>query len=82
MISVDPALFRADLEAKPAALRALATHLATHRPWEFVRATRRVVFLGAAAKHVLVRKNNALAHQDRAPYALGARGSVDQVLGL
>ena len=46
MITVDPALFRADLEAKPAALRALAAHLATHRPWDFVGETRRVVFLG------------------------------------
>ena len=46
MITVDPALFRADLEAKPASLRALAAHLATHRPWEFVRGARRVIFLG------------------------------------
>ncbi|WP_030434231.1 SIS domain-containing protein [Actinoplanes subtropicus] len=43
---MDPALFRADLEAKPATLRALAAHLATHRPWEFVRRARRVIFLG------------------------------------
>jgi glucosamine--fructose-6-phosphate aminotransferase (isomerizing) len=46
VITVDPRLFRADLEAKPAALRALAAHLATHRPWEFVPETRRVIFLG------------------------------------
>ena len=46
MITVDPALFRADLEAKPAALRALAGHLAGHRPWEFARGIRRVIFLG------------------------------------
>jgi len=46
VITLDPALFRADLEAKPATLRALAAHLTTHRPWEFVRDTRRVVFLG------------------------------------
>ena len=46
MITVDPALFRADLEAKPAALRALAGHLAGHRPWQFVREARRVIFLG------------------------------------
>ena len=37
---------------------------------------------GFAAEHVLVRENHALADQDRAPHAFGARGSVDQVFGL
>jgi len=55
VIPVDPALFRADLEDKPASLRALAAHLATHRPWEFVRATRRVIFLGMGSSRYAAR---------------------------
>jgi glutamine---fructose-6-phosphate transaminase (isomerizing) len=41
----DPVAFLADLEAKPAALRALAARLATD-PWAGVDLPRRVVFLG------------------------------------
>src|SRR6185437_8183490 len=56
--------------------------------------TRRVPLLSAAdwsaaepgsppgVAHVLVRKNHALAHQDRAPYAVGPGRAVDQVSGL
>ena len=46
MITVDPALFRADLESKPAALRALADRLAAADPWTFLGPVRRVIFLG------------------------------------
>ena len=79
MSTVDPALFRADLEAKPAALRALADHLATHRPWDFVRATRRVVFLGMGssryAAQVAARRLRVAGVDASAEYA-SAAGSV------
>jgi fructoselysine-6-P-deglycase FrlB-like protein len=55
VIGVDPALFRADLEAKPASLRALAGHLATDRPWRFVRDPRRVIFLGMGSSRYAAR---------------------------
>jgi glucosamine--fructose-6-phosphate aminotransferase (isomerizing) len=45
VITLDAALFRADLEAKPAALRALADRLADN-PWSFLTRPRRVIFLG------------------------------------
>ncbi len=46
MILVNPALFLADLEAKPAALRALAGHLAETDPWASAGTPRRVVLVG------------------------------------
>jgi hypothetical protein len=35
-----------------------------------------------AARHVVVREDHAVAHQDRAAHAFGPRGPVDQVPGL
>jgi len=79
VITLDPALFRADLEAKPATLRALAAHLATHRPWEFVRDTRRVVFLGMGssryAAQVAARRLRRAGVDASAEYA-SAEGTV------
>jgi fructoselysine-6-P-deglycase FrlB-like protein len=46
VITLDPALFTADLEAKPATLRALADRLAAEDPWAFLGPVRRVTFLG------------------------------------
>ena len=43
---MNPDLFLADLEAKPAALRSLADRLAADDPWAFARPIRRVLFLG------------------------------------
>ncbi len=39
-------------------------------------------WVGHWNSHVVVRKDHALAHQDRAPHAFGARRPVDQVPGL
>ena len=79
MITVDPALFRADLEAKPASLRALAGHLATHRPWEFARGIRRVIFLGMGssryAAQVAARRLRRAGLDASAEYA-SAEGSA------
>jgi fructoselysine-6-P-deglycase FrlB-like protein len=73
VITIDPALFRADLEAKPASLRALADRLATRNPWEFVGPTRRVIFLGMGssryAAQVAARRLRAAGIDAAAEYA-------------
>ncbi|WP_213007533.1 SIS domain-containing protein [Paractinoplanes toevensis] len=73
MITLDPALFKADLEAKPAALRALADRLATDDPWAFLEPTRRVIFLGMGssryAAQVAARRLRAAGLDATAEYA-------------
>ncbi|HEX3221542.1 MAG TPA: SIS domain-containing protein [Nocardioides sp.] len=48
---MDPSLFLADLEEKPARLRALAAHLRAADPWAAVGGTSRWVFLGMGSSH-------------------------------
>lgn len=49
---MDPALFLADLEAKPAALEALAAWLDVEKPWpEAVLSARRLILLGMGSSH-------------------------------
>lgn len=43
---MDPSLFEADLQAKPAVLRDLAAYLEAEDPWAGVGEARRVIFLG------------------------------------
>ncbi|GAA2605055.1 sigma factor regulator FecR [Paractinoplanes durhamensis] len=70
---MDPALFKADLEAKPAALRALAARLATDDPWAFAGPVRRVIFLGMGssryAAQVAARRLRAAGIDAAAEYA-------------
>ncbi|MEU4243687.1 SIS domain-containing protein [Actinoplanes sp. NPDC026619] len=78
MITLDPALFKADLEAKPASLRALADRLATDDPWSFLGPARRVVFLGMGssryAAQVTARRLRAAGIDAAAEYASAAGG--------
>ncbi|GIF18130.1 sigma factor regulator FecR [Paractinoplanes tereljensis] len=75
---MDPALFKADLEAKPAALRTLADRLATDDPWAFLGPTRRVIFLGMGssryAAQVAARRLRAAGIDAAAEYASAEGG--------
>jgi fructoselysine-6-P-deglycase FrlB-like protein len=72
VITLDPALFLADLEAKPATLRALADRL-TDNPWSFLAPVRRVIFLGMGssryAAQVAARRLRAHGIDAAAEYA-------------
>ncbi|WP_433367687.1 SIS domain-containing protein [Actinoplanes sp. CA-142083] len=69
MITLDPALFLADLEEKPAALRALPAG----NPWSFAGPVRRVIFLGMGssryAAQVAARRLRAAGLDASAEYA-------------
>jgi fructoselysine-6-P-deglycase FrlB-like protein len=69
VITVDPALFLADLEAKPASLRALPAE----NPWTFAASIRRVIFLGMGssryAAQVAARRLRAAGIDASAEYA-------------
>jgi glucosamine--fructose-6-phosphate aminotransferase (isomerizing) len=77
--TVDPALFLADLEAKPAFLRALPAH----NPWGFVGPVRRVIFLGMGssryAAQVAARRLRAAGLDATAEYASAEYASTDGI---
>jgi fructoselysine-6-P-deglycase FrlB-like protein len=78
VITLDPALFKADLEAKPAFLRALAGRLAADDPWAFLGPVRRVTFLGMGssryAAQVAARRLRAAGLDAAAEYASAEGG--------
>ena len=78
MITVDPALFLADLEAKPAALRDLADRLTTENPWSFLHTPRRVIFVGMGssryAAEVAARRLRVAGIDAAAEYASAEQG--------
>lgn len=84
---VDPALFLADLEAKPAHLRALAAHLDAADPWAFARPLGRVVLLGMGssryAASVVARRLRVQGVDAVAEYASAAGGfPADLVIAI